>query len=272
MEIRRRQRKRVAVSACLSLAACLALNLSLEPGSAQAKRSCSEIEAFMRNARTNILRGESALMDDGTTQHRVFVHTNDESRALFQNRDTWKANVAAYELAKILEINIMPPYVEAKVNGKPASVSWGLDDVIMNEVQRNERNVQPPDPEAWNKQMDVVRVFDELVYDGRAPSDLLITRNWQLWIIGPSQAFRPNKTIQNPGNLVKCDRKLLTKMRTLDKDVLMIKLGNWLTKEEIEALHARAAQIVGFFDREVAAKGEAAVLFDLDRSGSPCAL
>ena len=123
--------KQLEVSTSLSLVAYLALNLSLEPGSAQAKRSCSEIEAFMRNARTNILRGESALMDDGTTQHSVFVHTNDESRALFQNRDTWKANVAAYELAKILEVNIMPPYVEAKVNGKPASVSWGLDDVII---------------------------------------------------------------------------------------------------------------------------------------------
>src|SRR5437870_5128391 len=46
----------------------------------------------------------------------------------------------------------MPPYIEVDVNGKPASVSWGLDNVIMNEVQRNQRNVQPPDMEAWNKQ------------------------------------------------------------------------------------------------------------------------
>jgi hypothetical protein len=60
-------------------------------------------------------------------------------------------------------------------------------------------------------------------------------------------------------------------MRTLDKDVLVGKLGSWLTREEIEALHARAGAIVEFFDREVAAKGEAAVLFDLDRSGVPCA-
>ena len=262
----------------LSLASCLAL--ALAPASAQAKRSCEEMEAFMRNAKMNVLNRLIAVMDDGSMQHRVFVHTNDASNTLFQSqrgaeltyRDTWKANVAAYELAKILEINIMPPYVEGNVDGKRASLSWGLDDVIMDDVQRQQRKVQPPDLEAWNKQMYVVRVFDELIYDGRAPSDLLITRDWQMWIIGPSQGFRPNKTIQNPKNLVKCDRKLLAKMRTLDKDVLMSKLGNWLTREEIEALHARAGKIVEFFDREVAAKGEAAVLFDLDRSGVPCAL
>jgi hypothetical protein len=60
-------------------------------------------------------------------------------------------------------------------------------------------------------------------------------------------------------------------MRGLDKAVLIKKLGSWLTEEEIEALNARAARIVAFFDGEVAAKGEAAVLFDLDRSGIACA-
>jgi hypothetical protein len=261
----------------LSLATCLALVQA--PASAQARRSCDEIEAFMRNAKMNVLNQLIAVMDDGSMQHRVFFHSNDESSTSFQPqrnpertyRDSWKANVAAYELAKLLEINMMPPYVERSVGGKPTSLSWGLDNVIMDDAQRQQRNVQPPDLEAWNKQMYVVRVFDELIYDGRAPTDLLITGDWQLWIIAPSQGFRPNRTIRNPGNLVKCDRKLLARMRTLDKDVLVGKLGSWLTREEIEALHARAGAIVEFFDREVAAKGEAAVLFDLDRSGVPCA-
>lgn len=255
--------------------AALGFCLVVVPVSAQAKRSCQRIEDFMRSAKMRVpeaeLVGESALVDDGTIQHEVFVHTKDESYRDYENRDTWKANVAAYELAKILQVNIMPPYVEIKVNGRPASVAWGLDDVLMDEAERSRRHVQPPDLEAFNKQMYVIRVFDELLHQDRFPGDLLITRDWQLWIIGPSQGFRPNKTLLNPGNLVKCDRKLLAKMRTLDKAGLMGKLGNWLTKEEIEALHARAARIVEFFDREIAAKGEGAMLFDWDRSGIPCA-
>jgi hypothetical protein len=143
---------------------------------------------------------------------------------------------------------------------------------MMNAVERIQRNVQPPDPEAWDKQMAVVRVFDALVYDGRRPSDLLITNDWQAWIIGPSQAFRPAKTLESPADLTKTDRKLLTKMRTLDKDVLTMKLGRWLTSDEIDALYARAAQIADVFDRDVAVKGAPAVLFDFDRSGSRCVL
>jgi len=251
-----------------ALFVCMALGWLSASGAAQGKRSCEDIETFMRNATLTISRGDSGLMDDGTVQHRVFVHTKNESYRDQQNRDTWKANVAAYELAKILQINIIPPYVEIRHAGTSASVAWGLDDVMMDVGQLKQRNVPPPDSEGWNRQMYLIQVFDELVYiGGRAPTDTLITRNWQAWIIGPSQAFRPTASLQNPQNLVHCDRKLLARMRTLDKDVLTIKLGNWLTKEEIEALRARAAKIVEFFDREIAAKGEAAVLFDLDRSG-----
>lgn len=251
--------------------AVLGFALAVAPVWAQGSRSCSEIEALMRKTDIRILAGERALMDDGTMQHPVFVHMTDEAYRTGRRRDTWKANVAAYELAKILEIYIIPPYVEVEINGKHASASWGLDNVIMNAVQRLQRNVQPPDPEAFNKQMAVVRVFDELVNHGRAPSDLLITKDWQLWIIGPSQGFLPATTV-DPANLVRCDRRLLAKLRTINRAELMSKLAHWLTKEEVDALNMRAARIVKFFDREVASKGETAVLFELDRTRARCAL
>jgi hypothetical protein len=256
----------------LGAAICATLQLATQQGSAQTQPTCDEIEAFMRKATLTVIKAPSALMDDGRTQHRVFVHTKDESRAQFPDRDTWKANVAAYELARMLQVNIMPPYVETTVNGMPGSVSWGLDNVMMDDVQRTQQKLQAPDPEAWERQRHVVQVFDEMVYDGRAPSDLLITKDWRLWIIGPSQAFRLIKTLQNPATLVRCDRKLLARMRALDRDALKARLGKWLLEDEIDALDVRARAIVQIFDRQIAARGEAAVLFDLDRSGPACAL
>jgi hypothetical protein len=256
----------------LGAAIGLTFQLATQRASAQTQRTCKEIEAFLRKATLTVIRAPLALMDDGRTQHRVFVHTKDESRTQFPDRDTWKANVAAYELAQMLEIDIMPPYVETSVNGMPGSVSWGLDNVLMDDVQRTQQKLQAPDLGAWERQMHVVQVFDELVYHGRAPSDLLITKDWRLWIIGPSQAFRPIKTLQNPANLVKCDRKLLARMRTLDTGALQARLGKWLLEDEIDALDAWARAVVQIFDRQIAATGEGAVLFDLDRSGSPCSL
>ena len=41
----------------------------------------------------------------------------------------------------------------------------------------------------------------------------------------------------------------------------------YLNDMELDGLLARRDKIVAFFDQEIAAKGEAAVLFDLPRSG-----
>ena len=266
------RRRHILAGAWVGVAICATLPLATQRGSAQALRTCDEIEAFMRKAVLTVMKAPSAIMDDGRTNHRVFVHTKDESRTQFPDRDTWKANLAAYELARMLQINIMPPYVEAKVNGQPGSVSWGLENVMMDEGQRTQRNVQPPDLDAWNTQMYVVQVFEELVTNKRAPNDLVITKDWRAWLLAPSQAFRPTKTIQNRDNLVKCDRKLLTRMRALDRNVLKGRLGKWLLEDEIDALDARAGAIVQIFEDQIAARGEAAVLFDFDRSGPLCGL
>ena len=49
---------------------------------------------------------------------------------------------------------------------------------------------------------------------------------------------------------MQCDRRLLAKLRTLDKNVLREKLSRWLTQSEIDALAAQAGRIVNFFDKE----------------------
>ena len=125
--------------------------------------------------------------------------------------------------------------------------------------------------DSWNKQMYAVRVWHELTYDTDPNlTNLLITKDWQLWIIDFTRAFRLFKDVRERKNLVQCDRRLLAKLRTLDKDQLKEKLSRWLTKSEIDALAARAVKITEFFDKEVAAKGEGAVLYDFPRTQQAC--
>jgi hypothetical protein len=185
-------------------------------------------------------------------------------------RDSWKYNVAGYELAKILKLNMVPPYVERSVGGYQASLSWWVNDAMM-EYDRRRQEIEVPDKESWNKQMYAVRVLHQLVYDTDPNlTNLLITKDWQLWVIDFTRAFRLYKTLRDPKDLVQCDRKLLAKLRGLDKDALQQKLGRWLTKSEINAVAARADRIVEFFDKETGAKGEAAVLYDFPRSQQAC--
>jgi hypothetical protein len=125
----------------------------------------------------------------------------------------------------------------------------------------------PADLNLGNQQMYLCRVFDQLIYNTDDNlGNVLITKDWKIWLIDHTRAFRLMKTLENSKNLVQCDRKLLTKMRELNKETLQQKLGHYLTKPEIEGILPRRDLIVKFFDEQVAQKGEAAVLFDMDRS------
>jgi hypothetical protein len=107
-----------------------------------------------------------------------------------------------------------------------------------------------------------VRVFDQLVYDEDANlSNVLIGEDWKIWRIDFSRAFRLYKELRDPSDLVRCDRKLLEKLKTLDGDQLALKTKHFLNKEEIKALMARRDKIVARFQQLISEKGEDAVLY-----------
>jgi len=178
-------------------------------------------------------------------------------------RDSYKYNIAAFELAKMLGLgDMMPVTIERKWEGKTGSLSWWLPSK-MSERQRREKHIQIPDRTAWNKQWNKIMVFMELVYDtDRNRTNVLISEDWHLWMIDFTRAFRLYTTLAEPKNLVMCDRLLLKKLRQLDAAELEQKTKNWLNKEEIKGLMARRDKIVALFESFIAKKGEKAVIYD----------
>jgi hypothetical protein len=269
---------------CTFLLACALL---IWPANAAAQSlTCPQIEEFLRNGKIGVqkelpkgvtLPKRAPLEYNGMT-HDAAIETVDIAKPSYETptgtelnfKDTWKFDVAGYELAKIIELNMLPPYVERKVGGQTAALSWWVNDSMM-ELDRKHKQMEPPDKDSWNKQMYAVRVWHQLIYDTDPNlTNLLITKDWQLWIIDCTRAFRMMKNLRDPKDLVQCDRKLLGKLHTLDKDVLKEKLSRWLTKAEIDGVAARATRIADFFDKEVAAKGESAVLYDFPRTSQAC--
>lgn len=248
--------------------------------------TCSEMEQFLKTARVVSLKEipvgitipKRATLDDGTRRHDASVQVTEVRRPVQEMRrstelnfrDSWQFNVAGYELAKILELNMVPPYVERKVGGQSASVSWWIDDAMM-ERDRIRKKLRSPAPERWNDEMYAVRIFHQLIYETDPnQTNLLIADDWRIWMIDFSRAFRQMKSLRNPKALVRTDRRLLARMRELTADALQEKLGRWLSKTDIEALLARRDLIVRHFDDEVGKWGEAPILYDLPRSGEPC--
>ncbi len=242
--------------------------------------SLEEKEEFLQNGKilsmkslsTGTTNSRRAKLEYNGVIHNAHIQTINESKHLFQSlagsemnfRDYYGFNIAAYKLDKLLGLNMTPPSVERKVEGERAAVTWWVDDVAMMELDRVRNNIQPPDPVNWAKQACIVHIINELIYDTDANmGNLLITKDWKIWMVDRTRAFRRNEDLQNPKNLTHCERRLLSKLRDLNQATLEKELGNTLNKAEIEGLEARRRLIVAYFDTQIAAQGEAAVLFDL---------
>jgi len=225
-----------------------------------------------RPAGKGVTGSERATFSDGKIEHDAHIQSIDEEKASFTTargtelnfKDSYKFNIAAYRLDQILGLNMTPVSVERRIGGKSSAVTWWVDDVLMDEEARHKNNVEPPDKDAWNQQMYIVRVFDQLIYNtDRNLGNMLIDKSWNIWMIDHTRAFRLQTKLENPKNLVTCERRLLAGLRKLDEDTLMEQLRPYLTKSEVKALLARRDLIVKFFDQAVAEKGESAILYDL---------
>jgi hypothetical protein len=210
-------------------------------------------------------------LSDGKLTHDAQAQDIDEFKQVFTSalgtelnfRDSYKYNIAAYRLARILDLNMIPPSVERGIGGAAASVTWWLDNVLMTEKARYFQKKEPPDVDRWNKQMYIVRVFDQLIYNtDRNLGNLVIAKDWDIWMIDHTRAFRLHKKLKEERVLVKCDRKLLESLRSLHQASLA-ELKPFLTSPEISAVLARRDRIVEVFDAKVKQSGEAAVLYDL---------
>ena len=210
-------------------------------------------------------------LSDGTLTHDASFQAIDEhktnmtmtgGRVEMNFVDSYKYNIAAYDLAELLGLDDMVPvYVERSWHGSAGSLSWWLP-VKMDEGDRLKQNMPPPDPDAWNNQMYKIRVFDQLVYDDDPNlTNVLITQDFKIWRVDFSRAFRPYKELRNSKDLVRCDRQLFEKLKALDANEVATKTKGYLSKDDVKAVMARRDKIVNQFQKMIAEKGEKEVLY-----------
>lgn len=240
----------------------LAVSTAIAPAQ---PRSEAERERFLLTAAIASVRPvgkgisgvRRATLSSGGFSHDASIQTIDEFKERFRTpsgvernfRDTWKFNVAAYRLSRMIGMHMLPPSVERPIDGVAASFTWWVDDVAMDEGERVKRQAVPPNAARWNEQMYMVRVFDQLIDNiDRNPQNLVIDKDWRLWMIDHSRAFRLAEVIRHPENLIKCERGVLEALRHLDPRRVSAELGAYLTGEEIAALLKRRDGIVAWFD------------------------
>ncbi len=240
---------------------------------AERERFLQEAELVRRTALSEgITNSQRLTLSFEGFEHDAQFQTVNESRPSgttldgveMRSRDSYQFNLAAYRLSRLLGLGTVPVATERVVDDSRGAVSWWVDDLLMSEKARYLNGVQPPDHEHWNRRIHVVRVFDELIYNSdRNLGNLLITKDWTIWMIDHTRAFRPHKTLRNEKRLERCDRRLLEAVRGLDRETATEQLAQWCEEIEIEALFARRNAITAHFDARIAQLGESEVLFDL---------
>jgi hypothetical protein len=204
---------------------------------------------------TNSLR---VTLSDGAFTHDAHVQTIDDYKSVFQTPrgtelnfyDTWRYNVGAYRLSLMLGIDMVPVTVERMFRGKPASFTWWVDDVLMEESERLKKDVHPPDQQRWNEQLWTLRVFDQLIENvDRNLGNMLIDKDWKVWMIDHTRAFRRHKELRSAKNLSKIDRELLLALGNLTLDGVKQQTAPWLNDDEIRPMLERRDLIVAHFEK-----------------------
>lgn len=241
----------------------------------------AEMEAFLAKGKIGRTRGVGAGVTGSTRatlrhrdlEHDAHIQSIDLTQPLgkmiggveIDFRDSYRNNVAAYRLDRLLGLGMVPVTVVRSFEQKTSAFTWWVDDVVMTEAQRREQKVEAPDPEAWNREMYAVRIFDQLIYNfDRNLGNLLIDSSWRIWMIDHTRAFKIFKELKDPANLrYRCPRGLLEALRRLDRPKLDGAMRGLLGSGQSAGILARRDLIVRYFDGRIAEIGEAEVLYDL---------
>jgi len=244
----------------------IALIVPSLPAQSTTALSLDQKEEFLRVAAVKEVRGSKkgvtgtrrATLSDGTTTHDASIQSIDEEHARFETprgtemnfRDFYGFNMAAYRLGRLLGLDSMiPPSVERKFEGKSAAWTWWIENVQMDEGERLKRKAEVPDKDRWSRQYLIMRVFDQLIYNvDRNATNYLYDKNWNLWMIDHTRAFRTHTQVMDKKALDRCDRQLLSHLKQLQPADVKRELGPWLRPLELKGLLARRDAIVAYFD------------------------
>ena len=262
----------LAVSACASRApAQEAYGLPLHGEAAEAFLRTAEV-VRKKGVGAGITHPDQYTLSDGTKTCRAVWKTIDEFKrgitslqgggVLVDFADSYKHEIAAYELDKLIGLDLVPPTVERTFGGRKGSLQLWVEGA-MTEAERKKKKTTPPDPRAWNEQMYKVRLLHQLTdnTDFKNINNVLSDPSFRVYAVDCSRGFTIYEDLRAPKELVRFPRPVLEAVKALDRPTLQAKLGPWLGGPQIDGLLKRRDKMVALAAKLVAEQGEAAVLY-----------
>ena len=257
----------------------LGLSVSSAVSAQHVPETDAEREHFLRTARIVASRALAAgttsskrlTLSDGTLTHDAHAQSVEIGGQAIESlvhmeagfTDSYRYNIAAYALDRLLGLRMVPVTVLRDVNGEKAAVTWWVDGRLMTERERLAKKLAPPPRAEWAKQNAAMNLFDQLIANtDRNVSNVVIDSAWKLWMVDHTRAFRTWKKPKKPESLGWIDRAVYERLKRLTAEEVNSALGSWIGKERIDALLARRKAIVEEVERRLRTKGEREVFYE----------
>jgi len=190
-------------------------------------------------------------------QHTFGLARIQDGRVEFDFRDSWKHDVAAYELDKLLGLGLVPPTVERRIDGRVGSLQLWIEGA-MSDRDRRHKGLSPPDPAQWANRRAAIRFLRELAYDTDYNiQNTLIGPGFRVWAIDFSRAFRVTPQLPSPETLDRLSLATVERLRALDRSTVETRLGAWLDGVQIEGLMKRRERMLALADERGSARVDA---------------
>lgn len=179
--------------------------------------------------------------------------------------ESYKSEVAAYEIDKLLALDMVPPTVERRHDGVTGAAVLWLEGVrSFGEVGGVPGTVGAkagPPPQKmylWNRQLVKAKMFDNLIANiDPNRGNWLFDADWNLILIDHSRALTITRDLYH--KMQQIDGPLWDRMKALTEDQLTAGVGEWLDKGQIRAVLQRRDRMQVEIDKMVKDKGEAAI-------------
>jgi hypothetical protein len=169
---------------------------------------------------------------------------------------SYKTQIAAYELDRLLKMDMVPPSVERQLQGKTGAATLWVENVDTWKGEIPPSEVNRP---TWDKQVARIAMFDALIGNReRNQANILRDKAWNLILLDHTRAFGLATNISPP--LSRIEREFWDRLLALTRKDLDAKLRPWLDEQQITAMLERRDKMKTEIEKLIAEKGASAVV------------